>query len=180
MTKPPAIMQLAGQDDREGAPTEDEKKEPAPPRVVDFDLDAKPHGIDAAAQIGLLKSFCYRQPSPERLHLLAKYAVGEERRAAQRALRDYLMPLINNIIRPRFVVYSCVSRYYGRSVSFKDLALKVEYLVPTTFTNEKARRQEAWRMVRDLSRDVESLLKDLATRTEELAHGELKARGVVA
>jgi hypothetical protein len=35
-------------------------------------------------------------------------------------------------------------------------------------------------MVRDLSVDIDGLLADLATRTEELAHSELRARGVIA
>ena len=175
-------MQLAGADDRESAPTADEEKEPAPPRVVDFDLDPKPIGVDAAGQQGLLKSFVYRQPIPERLHLLAKYARGDERRQAQRQLRDYLLPLVNNIVRPRYVIYECISIYYGkRTVTLKDLSCKVLYLVPVREGQDDAKRmREAWRMVRDMSRDVESLLKDIATRTEEMAHSELKARGVIA
>ena len=182
MVKQAAIMQLAGKDDREGAQTEAEEKEPAPPRVLNFDLSPKPFGIDGAAQQGLLKSFVNRQPIPERLHLIAKYATRDERRDAQRMLRDYLLPLLNVIVRPRFVVYECIGIYYGRrNVTLKDLSCKVLYLVPVREGEGDAKRnREAWRMVRDLSRDIESLLKDLATRTEELAHSELRARGVIA
>jgi len=182
MVKAPAIMQLAGMDERESAPTEEEEKQEPPPRVLNFDLSPKPFGIDAAGQQGLLKSFVNRQPIPERLHLIAKYATKDERREAQRMLRDYLLPLLSVIIRPRFCVYTCIGIYYGRrDVTLKDLSIKVLYLVPVREGEDDAKRnREAWRMVRDLSRDVESLLKDIATRTEELAHSELRARGVIA
>ena len=180
MTKPPAIMQLAGADQRESAPTEDEEKEPAPPRVIDFDLEPKPTGIDAAGQQGLLKSFVYRQPDPERLHLISKYAHGSERRDAQRALRDYLLPLINSAIRPRQLVFECVRIYYGkRDVTFKDMAVRFVHLVPEKEQEPEQRMREAWRMVRALAHDVEGLLRDLATRSEEFAYSTLKARGVI-
>ena len=180
MVKPPAIMQLAGVDEREGAPAPGEEKEPAPPRILNFDLDRKPTGLDAAGQMGLLQSFVRRQPAPERYHLSAKYAGGEERKDAQRALRDYLLPLINQVLRPRHLVYVLVGRYYGRrDVVFKDWAVKLLYLVPQQ-ENPVERMQEAWRMVRDLAADIDGLLADLAARTEDLAVAELRERGVIA
>jgi len=178
MVKQAAIMQLAGKDDREGAQTEAEEKEPAPPRVLNFDLDPKPFGIDGAAQQGLLKSFVNRQPIPERLHLIAKYATRDERRDAQRALRDYLLPLVNASIKPRHMIYMLVSRFYGRPVAFKELAIKIEYLMRGTEPEERMR--EAWRFVRATSHDVDDLLKSLATRCEETAYSELRQRGVIA
>lgn len=175
MVAPPVIHRMVGNDDREQIADEE-----APPRVSNFDLDPKPVGVDAAGQQGLLKSFVYRQPDPERLHLIAKYAHGEERRAAQRALRDYLIPLVNNVIRPRYVIFSLVAHYYGRNdVSYKDLSSKVLYLVPEN-KPDKQRKREARRMVSDLGFDVNSILKDIATRSEELAYSELKAKGVIA
>ena len=181
MVRPPAIMQLAGRDDRDSAPLEEEIDKAPPPRVIDFDLDPKPSGIDAAGQQGLLKSFVYRQPDPERLHLISKYAFGDERKQAQRALRDYLIPLVNNIIRPRYVIFACVSHFYGSRITLKDMAVRVVTIVPVKEgEDDAARMREAWRMVRDLSHDVDNLLRDVATRTEDMALSELKARGVIS
>jgi hypothetical protein len=150
----------------------------APIHAVDPGLERTPIGLDAAAQAGMLCSFVLRQPDPRRLHLLSKYAHGELRQQARRALRDFLIPLMRQTIRPRFAIYECVSRHYGKRIVFKDLASKVLYLVPEGGTEAK-RLQRAVRMVRELARDTDSWLKQISTQTEQAAHEQLKQSGVI-
>ena len=156
----------------------DDRVTDAPIRAVDPGLERAPIGLDAAAQAGMLQSFVIRQPDPRRLHLLSKYAHGELRNAARRALRDFLIPLMRQTIRPRFVVYECVGRYYGKRIVFKDLSIKVLYLVPEG-GDEAKRMRSAWRMVREIAREVDSWLKQISTQTEQAAHEELQNMGVI-
>jgi hypothetical protein len=172
------IFRMMGYDNRDSS--KDVEVETTPLPTVNPDLDRLPTGLDAVVQIGMIKSFVMRQPDPARLHLLSKYAHDNERIAARRALRDYLMPFLGSTIRPRYVIYHCVCRYYGKPIAFNDLASGIVYLVPKhKRETAKKRMGKAWRMVRSMSMDVDSLLKDIATRTEELAHFELKEMGLI-
>lgn len=177
-----AIAGLMAADKREGAMTREEELDAPPPRAINFDLDPVPIGIDAAAQQGLIKGFVARRSSPGRLHLLAKYAKGDERRQAQRELRDYLLTHLEDDFRPHYVVYACVSLYYGRrNVRIKDLAARVVHLIPNKEGQLPANRlRECERKCRTLSILVSGLLKDVGARAEDVATQELRVRGVIA
>ena len=160
------------------APIQDQNAEPV--RSRDPDLDPVPYGIDASAQCGFLKSFVARQPTPERWHLLAKFARGDERRQAQRMLRDYLIPLVNNILRPRNILFQSVGHFYGKGFEAKMLARKILYLVAEQEGEKpESRMWRAVRMVRALDEDVSILLQDIGAKTEIIATDELRARGVI-
>ena len=133
-------------------PVLDREELPLPSR--DPDLDRLPDRDDAPAQVGMILGFVSRQPRPERQHLIAKFAYGDERRQAQRELRDYMIPLVNQMWRSRYEIFVCVCRFYG--------------------SHHEAPHDVA------LDRDVGDLLQDLAARTEDLATSELRARGVIA
>ena len=155
--------------------------EPAPVRGRDPDLDPVPYGQDALGQVGLIRSFVARQPTPEKWHLLAKFAVGDERRQAQRALRDYLIPLSDHVLRHRNTMFLGVAHYYGLPVDVKALAKRILYLIHAIDGEKPENRlSRARRMVVEVHAEIEDFLKGLATRAEESATEELKARGVIA
>ena len=175
--KPGVLARMVGRDERASPADEDAVVRP----TVNPDIDAKPTGLDAAAQKGMLLGYVNRQPVPERFHLIAKYAIGDERKGAQIELRDYLLPLMNDILRHRWVMLQCVGRYYGKPVTFKDLGARILYLIPPVEGEKpETRMGRAWRSVRETSREIDDHLKSLASRTEEQCYGELKARGVIA
>ena len=160
-------------------PVLDREELPLPSR--DPDLDRLPDRDDAPAQVGMILGFVSRQPRPERQHLIAKFAYGNERRQAQRELRDYLLPLIDDMLKPRFLVFMLVARFYGLTMEDEFLRHKaLSYLLPAHYKNYEMRVAAAGQMVDRMSRDINGLLADVATRTEDLAYCELKARGVVA
>lgn len=157
-------------------PVLDREELPLPSR--DPDLDRLPGRDDAPAQAGLILGFVHRRPRPERQHLIAKFAFGEDRRQAQRELRDYLRPLVNDMLKPNFVIYTLIARFYGLPVEDGFLPRRVLHLVPG---NTREQRQvAAKRMVDGMAVDIEGWLQPLATRCEELATDELRARGVIA
>ncbi len=177
MIKPTVLARMAGADNRESSADEEAVVRP----TVNPDIDPRPIGLDAAAQKGMLLGYVGRLTTPERWHLIAKYALGDERKGAQIELRDYLTPLINDILRHRRTMFECVARFYGKPVKDTELADRILYLVPPV-ENEKTvnRKQRAKRIVTNLSLEIEDHLKSLATRAEERSFLELRARGVIA
>jgi len=175
--RPTILARMAGADNRESVADGDAVVLP----TVNPDIDPRPVGLDAAAQKGMLLGYVGRLPTPERWHLVAKFALGDVRRGAQIELRDYLVPLMNDILRHRRTILECVARFYGKPVKLKDLADKILFLIPPVEgEKESNRKARAMRSVTSLSLDIEDHLKSLASRTEELAYSELKMRGVIA
>jgi len=152
----------------------------APVRAIDPSLDRIPPGL-AGVQASMLQNFVRRQSIPRNLHLFSKYSHGEERRQAQRALRDFLIPLLRQTIKPRFLIFQCVCRYYDRrEMTFTDLACRMAPLIEKKEgeTSEKHMRR-AWRQVRELSREVDSWLQQIGMQSEDAAYSQLEGLGVV-
>lgn len=158
----------------------DEQEIDAPVRQSNPNLERLPDGWDAVAQIGMLKAFVAGLPDTDRWHIQAKYARGAERQFAQHSLRDRVIPLLEVVLRPRWIMYQLVARYYGKRVFFRDLAIHVRPMIPVK-DGEKPETHErrVWRMVRGMSATAETWLKDVATRAEERAHAVLKEQGVI-
>ncbi len=177
-----SLVGMMATDKREGAPSREEELDAPPPRAINFDLEPVPIGLNAAAQQGLIKSFVARRPAPARLHILAKWANGVERREAMRALRDHLSPFLEETFRPRYIIYVYVGTYYGqRQIDVRDLAGRALYLVPKVEGQNHANWvRAAERRCRELGFHVGGLLKDLGGRSEDDATVELKNLGVIA
>jgi len=153
-----------------------------PIRALDPALERIPPGLAATAQASMLQSFCIRQPVPRNLHLLSKFAHGETQLAARRALRDFILPLLVQKVKPpKYVVYSLLGRHYGRrDVTIKDLARRMVPLIECKDgeTDEKHFRRVS-RQVRELERDVDGWLSQIASQTEDACFEQLSATGVV-
>lgn len=148
---------------------------PMPSR--DPDLDRLPDRNEAPAQVGLILGFVYRQPRPERQHLIAKYAFGDERAIAQKELRDYLLPLVDDMVKPRYTIYLLVARFYGLSIELSAVQRTVRNFALGDTPQDRARLAE--QMVDRLRRDVDEHLQSISMRTEDAACSELRARGVI-
>lgn len=150
--------------------------ESAPPPAINPDLDPKPAGLDAAAQVAMIQSFVMRMPPIERVHLLAKYSCGDLRTQARRVMCDLVLPLLNSMMRPRHPIYLLVCRYYGRPVMLREIAGMLTYV---RGKNDAERRKNAWSEIKRLDSQVVGWLKDVATRAEERAYEGLQRAGVI-
>lgn len=155
---------------------EDDKKraKAAPVRTRDPDIDRRPTGIDAVTQQNMILNFVRRLPIPDHLYICAKYARGDERRAARRALRDVLLPRLGQITRPRYAVYVLIGAHFGKRVDRDELAGRFEHLFPA-----KLAASDAKSLIRRLANEIDSLLKDFAASAEEKCYTYFQHGGLI-
>lgn len=171
----PPMVRLMGKS-RRAADIEEIQGAP-PARGIDPELDDRPYGLDAVAQIGMIKEFVNRLPDRERCYLIARYAQDVERRTAREDLVGLLMPVLSAALRPPRVVYQLVCRYYGRRVSFHKLAARMVDLYPDVA--EPRRQKHVYRIVRKMYGEIDRALGDIGGRADETAYLYFHERGVI-
>lgn len=155
---------------------EDDDDQAVPPSA-DPGLERKPTGLEAAAQIGMIKGFVNRLPTRERHYLIGRYAIGRERQYARAVLGDALLPVLSGAIRPPRIVYQLVCRHYGRRVVFHALAQRILYLFPEM--PEPKRSRHVYRLVRRMSGDIDRALRDIGGSADVVAHQYFHDQGVI-
>ena len=175
-TKTTGVFKLAGRARDELWQDEEtkERAKSAPIRTRDPDIDRRPTGIDAVTQQAMIISFVRRLPIPDHLYVVSKYARGDEQIAARRAVRDLLTPTLDQSIRPRYVIYQLICRYFGRAVVLDELAKHQEYLYLA-----KRSAQDSMRAVRRLASEVESRLRDMAASADGKCYERFQRGGLI-
>ena len=175
-TKTTGVFKMAGrardelwQDDEDKA-----RAKSAPIRTRDPEIDRRPGGIDGVTQQSMILSFVRRLPTNDHLYVVAKYASGAEQKAARRALRDVLMPLLNSGVRPRYAAYKLVCAHFGQKVDREELANRIEWMF-------KAKRapQDARGAIRRLANNIDSLLKDFAASADGKCYERFRGGGLI-
>ena len=176
-TKTAAMFAMAGRarDELWGTEEEKERAKSAPIRTRDPEIDRRPTGQDAVTQQSMILGFIRRLPKHDHLYVVAKYAHGSEQVAARRALRDAMLPLLGQSIRPRYVVYQLIARYFGRVVRLDDLAGHQEYLYLAKKSTKDAGRAAVCR----LAGEVESRLRDMAASAESKCFDYFKVGNLI-
>src|SRR3990167_417198 len=175
-TKTAAMFAMAGRarDELWGTEEEKERAKLAPVRTRDPEIDRRPTGADAVTQAAMVLGFVRRLPKQDHLYVVAKYARGGEQVAARRALRDALLPLLAQSIRPRYAAYKLICAHFGQKVDRDKLADRIEYMFPA-----KRAAQDARGAVRRLANEIDSILKDFAASAETKCFEHFQRGGLI-
>ena len=175
-TKTTGVFKMAGKSRDELWENEEDKEraKSAPIRTRDPEIDRRPTGIDGVTQQAMVMSFVRRLPANDHLYVVSKYASGAEQKAARRALRDVLLPLLDSGVRPRYAAYKLVCAHFGQKVDREELANRIEWMF-------KAKRapQDARGAIRRLANNIDSLLKDFAASAEEKTYTYFQRGGLI-
>ena len=123
------------------------------------------HGIDGAAQAGMIRAEVGKIREPERCAIVARFAVdGAECIAAKLQLIRPATASLGTGVHNRRMVDNLVQRYFGQRVHLKDLAEMVG-IHPNTMTDR-------WRSIR-------RVLSEIEDRGMDMAEARLQQAGLV-